>query len=556
MQFQMPRLIFATWVSGLLCQQVFIEIQSASAQEEAVEVFQTVSPSVVSLQNIEGSGTGVILDKKGLILTNAHVIVSPFPFTCTVEVNKNGRSRQVTFKKVRVLGVHPKRDLALVKIDPQEHNAELVPAALATRKGIPGQRVYAIGNPSAGGQILNKTITTGLLSGVDRELDGVRYYQVDAAINPGNSGGPLVDKKGTVIGIVTLKFTDAENVGFAIPIHDFEPSEFVPLSKHRGDPRVANELTKQAEEFYDRAAALRKRHGGRKTIDVEMLEFFSARLYHEAISYDPGNAAIYFNCGMLLVRMEEMKAAEGYIVQSINLDPWKVNDDRVYCELGKSLVRQGKRDEAIAAWLEGTAKYPKAGVESWQHLAINYAQKSDYYNAIRAATIAKSLGAKKGLEQMDEIRDQANRELSRTQRTQLNAEFRNIEQMLNDEVNKSRAAKQSKKKFLTSEFKELFDKYGFATSPGKEEPIEFSRDNSGAGTKSSGNGITTKSANDLKNQEFRTWVDKTGQFKTKAKLVEVTDDMVRLEKADGSVISVPIDKLSEFDRSYLRSMDR
>lgn len=561
MQFPLFRLAFATIIFGLLIQPAFDLAQQANAQEEAVEVFKTVSPSVVSLKNIEGSGTGVILSDKGLILTNAHVIVSPFPFTCTVEVKQNGRLRQVTYKKVRVLGVHPKRDLALVKIDPKEHNATLVPANLTTGKGIPGQRVYAIGNPSAGGQILNKTITTGLLSGVDRLLEGVRYYQVDAAINPGNSGGPLVDKKGTVIGIVTLKFTDAENVGFAIPVHDFDPGEFVSLRKHRGDPKLAKQFTEEAEEFYDEASRLRQRNGGRESEIIKFFEFRAAFCYHQAISYDPGNPSIYFNCGLLLVRLEQMEAAEGYIIQSINLDPWKVNDDRMYSELGKSLIRQGKRDEAIATWMEGTKKYPKAGVECWQLLAIEYEKKGDHYNAVRSATIAKSLGATKAVQKMDDIRSMSNSKLSRTQRTQLNAEFRNIEQVLDDERNKSRQAKSSGKRFLTSEFQQLFDKYGFVSEDTSDEPIEFSR-NGNSGTRSSGSNETTArsgkdlTGKDLAKQEFRTWVDTTGQHKTKAKLVEVTGDMVRLEKTDGSVISVPISKLSEFDQSFLRDMDR
>ena len=229
---------------------VTLAAASARGQEEAVNVYQTLHPSVVGLQNLEGNGTGIILDQSGLILTNAHVIASPLPYKCKVDILRGEKTETVVFRQVKILKVHPKLDLALVQIDASEHQGELRPAKILTQKAIPGQRVYAIGNPGAGGQVLTKTITQGIVSGVDRELDDVKYYQVDAAINPGNSGGPLCDKTGAVLGVVTLKSTDVENVGFAIPLYNLNKDEFVPPKNRKGDPTKAAQLLAEASKYY------------------------------------------------------------------------------------------------------------------------------------------------------------------------------------------------------------------------------------------------------------------------------------------------------------------
>ena len=119
--------------------------------------------------------------------------------------------REVRFRKVEVVGFHPKLDLALVRVDLKAEKLTLKPADVSKAKAVPGQRVYVIGNPGVGATVLTKSITSGMVSAADREVAGEpgRYYQVDAAINPGNSGGPLCDRDGRVLGLITFKFTDA-----------------------------------------------------------------------------------------------------------------------------------------------------------------------------------------------------------------------------------------------------------------------------------------------------------------------------------------------------------
>ena len=180
-------------------------IVRAEAEEEAVRVYKNVQGSVVSLNNAECSGTGIILDAKGTILTNAHLAVSPMPFECSLDVIEAGKKKQITFKKVEVVGFDPRLDLALLRIDPAEQHVTLKPVVINRKKADVGQKIYAIGNPAAGGQILTKTITSGMIGAVDREVDGDPYYQIDAAINPGNSGGPLCDRNGQVLGLITFR---------------------------------------------------------------------------------------------------------------------------------------------------------------------------------------------------------------------------------------------------------------------------------------------------------------------------------------------------------------
>jgi len=155
-------------------------------------------------------GSGVIVDRKGFILTNNHVVEQ----ATKIQVQLNG---DTTKYNAKVVGVDEETDLAVIKIDT---NKELPVAKLGNSDGVQvGDWVLAIGSPFG----LNATVTAGIISakdrgGVDRQFQ--KFLQTDAAINPGNSGGPLVDLAGEVIGINTAIITGSrgyEGVGFALP---------------------------------------------------------------------------------------------------------------------------------------------------------------------------------------------------------------------------------------------------------------------------------------------------------------------------------------------------
>lgn len=171
-------------------------------------------------QNATASGSGVIISTDGYILTNNHVVntSSQTSFYQVSQANK------ITVKlynsdetiEAKLVGTDEKTDLAVIKIDKNE----LPAATLGNSDEIKiGEFAMAIGNPFG----MESTVTAGIISGLNRTVtaDNVKYnvIQTDAAINSGNSGGALVNSKGEVIGINTLKLSAGEGIGFAIPIN-------------------------------------------------------------------------------------------------------------------------------------------------------------------------------------------------------------------------------------------------------------------------------------------------------------------------------------------------
>ncbi|MBM4009968.1 MAG: trypsin-like serine protease [Planctomycetes bacterium] len=162
----------------------------------------------------EGAGSGVVLDTRGHVLTNFHVVENAREIRVTLV---DGRDHQAT-----LVGHDPATDVAVLKIDaPPE---ALVPVVFGSSADLlVGQRVFAIGNPFG----LERTLTTGIISSLNRSLPTrsgrtiKSIIQTDAAINPGNSGGPLVDSSSRLIGMNTAiasRTGQHSGVGFAIPV--------------------------------------------------------------------------------------------------------------------------------------------------------------------------------------------------------------------------------------------------------------------------------------------------------------------------------------------------
>jgi putative serine protease PepD len=191
----------------------------------ASEIYRLNSPGVVSItaSSPEGvdKGTGIVLNQKGLILTNDHVVAGATSLSI-----KTGGSSGVT-RAATLVGEEANSDLALIRVDPE--GLGLKPLKMSSSKEVHvGDQVYAIGNPYG----LEETLTRGIVSGLDREIkapDGAAItgaIQTDAALNPGNSGGPLINQRGEVVGINSQIASDAASsegsqpgstgVGFAI----------------------------------------------------------------------------------------------------------------------------------------------------------------------------------------------------------------------------------------------------------------------------------------------------------------------------------------------------
>jgi len=198
--------------------------QPAFAQQACTEslasLYERVSPSVVSIQVTKINkakpqrrfetvvGSGVVIERDGHVLTNAHVVDGAASLSITLDSG--------TRTPARVLGMDTVTDLALLRI---ETPSPLPAARLGDSSALHvGDEVVAIGNPMG----LEQTMTRGIVSGLNRILPGLAeqpMIQTDAPINPGNSGGPLVDRCGSVVGINTFISEEANSIGFALPIN-------------------------------------------------------------------------------------------------------------------------------------------------------------------------------------------------------------------------------------------------------------------------------------------------------------------------------------------------
>lgn len=178
-------------------------------------VFRRVGGSVVEISNGSGTGSGVVVDASGLIVTNYHVIApsSRTRAAARISVRFDGGATATA----KVVQTDQTNDLAILKVDLP---AGIPIAALADSDAVAvGDVIVAIGNPFG----LDGTVTQGIVSSVRRAYGGQGdLIQVDAAINPGNSGGPLLNARGEVIGITSMIASPVRGsvgIGFAVPIN-------------------------------------------------------------------------------------------------------------------------------------------------------------------------------------------------------------------------------------------------------------------------------------------------------------------------------------------------
>ena len=205
---------------------MFFEAKEVSPQDEenVLDIIEKVSKSVINISTVKlvhnifyqaapvsGMGSGTIIDPKGLILTNNHVVGGAEKISVTLWNNE--------VLEGTIVGSCAVHDIAVVKIKGKSLQAAELGDSDKLRVG---QSVYAIGNPF--GLVGGPSVTSGVVSAINRTIESQRgilenLVQTDAAINPGNSGGPLVDLEGKVVAISTAIIPFAQGIGFAIPIN-------------------------------------------------------------------------------------------------------------------------------------------------------------------------------------------------------------------------------------------------------------------------------------------------------------------------------------------------
>ncbi|MFA5505801.1 MAG: trypsin-like peptidase domain-containing protein [Vulcanimicrobiota bacterium] len=206
-----------------------METKLHDLEQQTIQQFEQLAPSVVYVTNLavrrvgfsrdvtsipQGTGSGFIWDKNGTIITNFHVVNGAQDVEVTLADGSVWKAKPVGFE--------PEKDLAVIAIDAPADKLKPIPVGRSAGLKV-GQHVMAIGNPFG----FDHTLTTGIISGLDREIrsptqrpiQGV--IQTDAAINPGNSGGPLLDSSGRLIGMNTAIYSPSgayAGIGFAVPV--------------------------------------------------------------------------------------------------------------------------------------------------------------------------------------------------------------------------------------------------------------------------------------------------------------------------------------------------
>ncbi|HEY9762887.1 MAG TPA: trypsin-like peptidase domain-containing protein [Trichocoleus sp.] len=183
-------------------------LAQANDEDTNIRVYETASPSVVAIDAGDGTGSGSIINARGLILTNAHVVGDARVVTVKLSDGREFQGDVVGYGDGRL-------DLAAIRLRGNPSGLPTIRIAPAGSVRV-GQRAFAIGSPFG----LQNTFTVGIVSRIDQDRGLV---QTDAAINPGNSGGPLLNSQGQLIGVNTSIFTTSETggsigIGFAIPV--------------------------------------------------------------------------------------------------------------------------------------------------------------------------------------------------------------------------------------------------------------------------------------------------------------------------------------------------
>lgn len=207
----------------------------------AEQIYEQVAVSVVEITGVASSGTsvgsGFFCDEKGTVITNYHVIEKCSSATITLSDGK-------IYDVKQVLGFDVDRDIAILSTT----CAASVPVKIRRTAVKTGEAVYAIGS-SLG---LSGSLSNGIVSAAEREVEGNVYIQTTAPISHGNSGGPLLDKEGAVVGITTASFVDGQNLNLAIPICEIDKiSTETPLPLNQLFSRTVEWLSEYDFFYYE-----------------------------------------------------------------------------------------------------------------------------------------------------------------------------------------------------------------------------------------------------------------------------------------------------------------
>jgi len=370
----------------LLLLSILIVAQSASAEVNLPELVRRVKPSVVAIATFDqkgealATGSGFFLHSEQ-VLTNLHVIRGAYRAEIRT-LDGKGRVYAVT----GVMSADEEGDLAVLSVDiPAERSH---PLEISTTLPEDGERIFVIGNPLR----LEGSVSDGIVSAV-REVPNLgKIIQITAPVSHGNSGSPLFNLKGQVIGVVTIRVINGENINLAIEssrIAKLPPNKFMML------PELAAKATDK--DSAEAVAASLYRSG----LDSMWLGNYDGALgyFENAVNKDPKRAEAWIQVGYCKTKQGKTADAIRAYQQALQLRP---DSFEVYNKLGDAHFYAGRFSEALDSYKQAAHLQPKSA-EAYYNLALTYREIGNLEMAEAQGKILQRLDPKLYEKMLSEI---------------------------------------------------------------------------------------------------------------------------------------------------------
>jgi tetratricopeptide (TPR) repeat protein len=354
----------------LLLLIALVTARPSYSQENLPELVKRVKPAIVAIVTYDASGVALTTGsgfflRPGQVVTNLHVIRGAR--RCEVKtLDGKGRIYQVA----GLLDVDEEGDLALLSVEVPNGRART--SQLATLLPEEGEKIFVIGNPLK----LEGSVSDGIVSAV-RELPNIgKIIQITAPISHGNSGSPVFNLKGQVVGVVTVKVTNGQNINLAIGAARVRQLQ-------AGKRRLLAELTTR-DKIGDPSESLYK-----NGLDSLWLGNFDNALgyFENAVNKNPARADAWVQVGYCRVKQGKNDEAIEAYHHAVLLMP---DSDEVRNRLGDAYYYSGRLMEAIAAYKEAVRLRPQSA-EGYYNLALAYFENGNEHQGLIAARALKQL---------------------------------------------------------------------------------------------------------------------------------------------------------------------
>jgi Flp pilus assembly protein TadD len=347
---------------------------TVARSENLPELVRRVKPSVVSVLTYDAkdepliSGTGFFV-RPGEVVTNMHVIKGAH----RVEIHTlEGKGR--TYPVMGALSVDDEADLALLKVDLPADRSK--PLSMTTSLPDEGEQVFVIGNPLR----LEGSVSDGIVSAIREVPDLGRIIQVTAPVSHGNSGSPLFNMRGEVIGIVTVKVTNGQNINLALGvarINSLPHGEVISFDQVTARNKSTTQPEVLAELWY---------RGG---IDSLWLGNYDSALnyFETAANRNPRRPETWIQIGYCKVKQGRNEEAIRAYKRALQLRP---DSAEAYNKLGDAYFFGGRFDEAIASYRQAARVRPEQP-EAYYNLALAYLETGDRESAMAQSRTLEAL---------------------------------------------------------------------------------------------------------------------------------------------------------------------